>query len=271
MRRIPIVLFLALLVVAGLAAPATAAPVRPLTVLSFNIHHAAGPDGVYDLDRVAEEIRRSRAAVIGLQEVDRHWGERSQWADQPAELAARLGMHVVYGANLDREPPAPGQPRRQYGTALLSRYPIVSWRNTPLPKARPQEEQRGLLEAVVDVAGVRVRVMTTHFQHDNAASRVLQADVVASAVRASREPVVLTGDLNARPEAPEIKVLTALLDDTHERAGRGDGATYPVEEPTARIDYVLVGDALTRFSRVLPTEASDHRPVLAGLLTPDPR
>jgi endonuclease/exonuclease/phosphatase family metal-dependent hydrolase len=267
MRRTLLVIVMALCTVLGLTAPAAATvAVRPLTVLSFNIHHAAGPDGVFDLDRLAGEIRRTRADVVGLQEVDRHFGERSKWTDEPAELARRLGMHVVYGANLDLEPPAPGQPRRQYGTAILSRYPIISWRNTLLPKARPAEEQRGLLEAVVNVRGLKVRAMTTHFQHDNAESRVLQAAVVADLVRASREPVVLTGDLNAVPGTPEITTLTDLLTDTHERAGRGDGFTYPVEAPTARIDYVLTDNALPLRSKVLETASSDHRPVLANLL-----
>lgn len=261
MRRLSLVL---LLVLASLfaAAPTTAATARPLTVLSFNIHHAAGPDGVFDLDRLAAEIRRTRADVVGLQEVDRHYGERSGWTDEPAELASRLGMHVVYGANLDLEPPAPGLPRRQYGTAILSRYPILDRQNTLLPKGRPAEEQRGLLEAVVDVHGVRVRTMTTHLQHDDAGSRLLQARVVADAVRASAEPVVLTGDLNAVPTAPEVTELTALLADSHRR---GDGFTYPVETPAVRIDYVLT-DGLPVRSTVLPTAASDHRPVLATLV-----
>ena len=259
MRRFLLVLAVLAGAMLALAAPAAATPVRPVTVLSFNIHHGAGEDGVYDLDRVADEIRRTNADVIGLQEVDRHYGERSQWADQPAELAELLGMHVVYAANLDLEPPAAGQPRRQYGTAILSRYPILESRNTLLPKGRPGEEQRGLLEAVVNVRGVHVRVMNTHLQHDSAASRLLQAEVVADAVVASREPVVLTGDLNAVPTAPEITTLTAHLRDG------GDAFTYPADVPTARIDYVLT-TGLPLSSKVLPTEASDHRPVLASLV-----
>ncbi len=270
MRRLRLVLLLVAVAFAGLAAPATADPhgpsVRPLTVLSFNIHHAGGLDGVVDLDRLAAEIRRTHADVVGLQEVDRHYGERSDWADQPAELASRLGMHVVYGANLDLEPPAPGQPRRQYGTAILSRHPIVSWRNTLLPMVTPTEEQRGLLEAVVDVRGMKVRAMTTHLQHDSAESRLRQAGVVAAAVAASVEPVVLTGDLNATPEKPEIATLTEVLADSHVRAGRGDGFTYPAEGPTARIDYVLTTNALPVYSAVLGTESSDHFPVFARLV-----
>jgi endonuclease/exonuclease/phosphatase family metal-dependent hydrolase len=258
MRRLLLVLAVLASATLAIVTPAAATPARTLTVLSFNIHHGAGEDGVFDLDRVADEIRRTRAEVIGLQEVDRHYGERSAWTDQPAELAERLGMHVVYGANLDLEPPAAGQPRRQYGTAILSRYPILDWQNTFLPKGIPAEEQRGLLEAVVNVRGVHVRVMNTHLQHNSADSRLLQAKVVADAVVAAKEPVVLTGDLNAVPTAPEITTLTAHLRDG------GNAFTYPADVPTARIDYVLT-NGLPLYSKVLPTAASDHRPVLTAL------
>ena len=259
----------ALLAVFMLASPLPASPASPpLDVLSFNIHHAAGVDGVFDLDRLAAEIHHTHADVVGLQEVDRHYGARSEWTDGPAELARRLGMHVVFGANLDLEPPSPGAPRRQYGTAILSRYPIATWRNTLLPKGDPAEEQRGLLEAVVVVHGRPLRVMTTHFQHDSASARLLQASTVATYVRASREPVVLTGDLNAPPAEPEVTTLTDLLTDTHAAVGRGDGFTHPAEAPTARIDYVLTSLRPVR-STVLPTASSDHRPVLTRLLTYD--
>lgn len=265
MRLVPLIV---ILLVLGFAVPASAVGGRPMTVLSFNIHHAAGPDGVFDLSRLAAEIRASRADVVGLQEVDRHYGERSEWTDEPAELASRLGMHVVFGANLDLEPPAPGQPRRQYGTAVLSRYPIVSWRNTLLPKGNPAEEQRGLLEAVLDVRGHSVRVMSTHLQHDSAATRLLQAEAVASAVSSDPGPVVLTGDLNAAPDQPEITTLTALMTDTFAKTGHGDGYTHPVESPMHRIDYVLTQDVRPVRSEVLPTESSDHLPVLTKVLLP---
>ena len=258
MRRLLILLAVFAGATLALTTSAAATPARTLTVLSFNIHHGAGEDGVFDLDRLAGEIRRTHADVIGLQEVDRHYGERSGWTDEPAELAARLGMHVVYGANLDLEPPAAGQPRRQYGTAILSRYPILNWRNTLLPKGNPADEQRGLLDAVVNVRGVTVRVLNTHLQHDSADSRLLQAKVVAGAVVASQEPVVLTGDLNATPDTPEITTITAHLRDG------GNAFTYPAPVPTARIDYVLT-DGFPLYSKVLPTAASDHRPVLTAL------
>jgi endonuclease/exonuclease/phosphatase (EEP) superfamily protein YafD len=103
-----------------------------------------------------------------------------------------------------------------------------------------------------------VRVLNTHLQHDSAGARLLRAKVVADTVVASREPVALTGDLNATPDAPEITTITAHLRDG------GRAGTHPADVPTARIDYVLT-DGLPLFSKVLPTAASDHRPVLTAL------
>jgi endonuclease/exonuclease/phosphatase family metal-dependent hydrolase len=252
-RRILLVLVVAASACLGVAPVALAGPRRELLVLTFNIRHGAGLDGVVDLARVAAEIRLSGASVVGLQEVDRHFDARSGFADQPAELARMLDMQLAYAPNVD----LPGATRRQYGTAILSRFPIVSVRHTLLPS---DQEQRGLLEAVIDVRGTAVRFMTTHLDVNSAAVRLRQARVVEAAVARSAEPVVLTGDLNTSPGAPEVTTLTGLLTDTH--AG-GGGLTIPSDTPTARIDYVL--SAFGGTCTVPVTMASDHRPVLATL------
>jgi endonuclease/exonuclease/phosphatase family metal-dependent hydrolase len=246
------------------AAPATAARDRSFEVVTYNIHHAVGVDGQLSLERIARQIDATGAEVALLQEVDRHFGARSQYIDEPAWLARRLGMHVVYGANLDLEPEAPGNPRRQYGTAILSRFPIVSWRNTLLP--RPENgEQRGLLEAVVQHRGTRVRIANTHLQHNSAVERLAQSQRIAELLAPAPEPVVLGGDLNALPAAPELAPLFARFQDAWAK-GRGDAFTYPAEAPSARIDYVLASpDVTVRWARVVSTLGSDHLPLVAGV------
>ncbi len=261
MRRPLLVLLVAAAACLGVAPAALAGPGRAMVILTFNIRHGAGLDGVVDLARVAAEIRLSGADVVGLQEVDRHFDARSGFADQPAQLAQMLDMQLAYAPNVDLEPSAPGAPRRQYGTAILSRFPIVSVRHTLLPSAA--DEQRGLLEAVLDVGGTAVRFMTTHLDVVSADVRLRQAGTVAAAVARSAEPVVLTGDLNATPDAPEVTTLTALLADTHPGGG---GFTIPSDVPAARIDYVL--SALGGTCTVPATEVSDHRPVLATVAVP---
>ena len=267
----------AVVIVVVVAAMATAASAevhprdRELTVMTFNIHHGVGADGQLDLGRIADVIRSSGADVVALQEVDRHFGERSAFADQAAELGRALHMHVAYGANLDLEPLVPGQPRRQYGNAVLSRHRIRSSRNILLP--RPDgEEQRGLLEVDLRVRGVPVRVYATHLQHNSAESRRLQAEAILQALTSSDSSTVLLGDLNAQPEDPEIVLLLQELVDAWMQAGLGPGYTYSATDPHARIDYVLHSDdVVSRVAAVLATDVSDHLPVVVTVVLPGHR
>jgi endonuclease/exonuclease/phosphatase family metal-dependent hydrolase len=277
-RRIrrPLVLItsavLVLVTMAAEASPAAAQrPDRPLRVATFNIHHGAGLDGLVDLERIASVVEQGGAEVVGLQEVDRHFGERSNFVDQATWLAERLDMRVVFGANLDFDPLAPGAPRRQYGTAILSRYRIREWQNTLLP--RPEGgEQRGLLEAKISVRGVRVRVFNTHLQHTSQVERLAQVARIKEVLAVTSESVVLLGDLNATPETPEIAAITEDLADSWVEAGVGDGFTYDAATPHARIDYVLSSpDIVARTAVVVSTDASDHLPVVVDLALPGSR
>src|SRR5690606_17836494 len=182
----------------------TGRPNRTLRLATFNIHHGASPDDVLDLERTASVIRAMRVDVVGLQEVDRHWGERSDFVDQAAWLGRRLGFHHAYGANLDEDPPEPGRPRRQYGTAILSRWPILRARNTFLPRFE-DHEQRGLLEALIRVRDRRIRFACTHLQHNDERERQAQAEAIVDLLGgADLQRTVLVGDLNAVPDTPEI-------------------------------------------------------------------
>lgn len=244
----------------------------PLAVASFNIHHGVGLDGRLDLDRTTDVIRRTRAELVGLQEVDRHLSLRSGWVDQAGWLADRLGMDVVYGANIDLDPDDPGDPdapRRRYGNALLSAHRIRSWHNVPLPGS-DGAEPRGLLVAHVDVAGTAVTVGTTHLQNRSQPERLAQAErivdvLVLDAVHAPA-PTLLLGDMNASPDSPEVRALTDVFVDTWAAGGSGPGLTFDAATPHARIDYVLASPGLVPISaRVMPTDGSDHYPVVVEL------
>jgi endonuclease/exonuclease/phosphatase family metal-dependent hydrolase len=241
---------------------------RELRVASFNIHHGVGLDGVLDLARIAAVVEQTGAGVVGLQEVDNHWSARSNFVDQATWLAERLGMHVAFGANLDLDPPAPGAPRRQFGTAILSAYRIRAQTNTLLPRPLGGE-QRGLLEVLTKVRGIPVRVFNTHLQHDSQVERLAQVDQIRQVLSTANESVILLGDLNATPDTPEIAGLTDLLVDAWVTAGVGDGFTFDAATPHARIDYVMSsGNVVARTAAVLTTDAADHLPVVADLALP---
>ncbi|MFJ8870486.1 endonuclease/exonuclease/phosphatase family protein [Streptomyces sp. NPDC102473] len=274
-RTLPVLAAAVAFAAAGSAAPASAADggsgpgARVLDVMSFNIHHAQGTDGVLDVERIARVVRGSGADVVGLQEVDHHYSARSEWADQSAELAEALGYHVVFGANIDNAPPAGGEHRVQYGTAILSRYPITASDNTWLFRS-PGQEQRGLLHATIDVHGKKVEFYDTHLSASSQTDRLRQTDQVVDLIGA-RKPGILVGDFNALPSAPESQPLQKAYSDAWARSPhpRGDGATHPSEAPTARIDVVYTtGGVIPLVTRVVGSDpaASDHLPLLSKVL-----
>ena len=238
-----------------------------IRIATFNIHHGAGPDDVLDLEHTAEVIAATDADVVAVQEVDRHFRDRSDWKDQAGELARMLAMRVVFGANIDLDPLEPGQPRRQYGCAILTQGAILSWRNTWLPKY-PTSEQRGLLEAVVQIHGTRLRVATTHMQHTDDAEWQEQADAIVDLLAGSPEPVFLTGDTNAVPEFPGMTTFTSRFTDVWAAVGIGEGLTTS----HWRFDYIFTPpNADIRHAWLICTDASDHLPLVADVVLPETR
>jgi endonuclease/exonuclease/phosphatase family metal-dependent hydrolase len=154
--------------------------------VTYNIQYGLGKDNRYDLARIAREVEN--ADVICLQEVERHW-QRSGCVDAPAVLGSHLPEHHwVYGANLDmdasyRDPAGRlVNRRRQFGTMILSRSPIVSSRNHLLPKYGTLTQhsiQQGALEAVIvtERAGP-VRVYSVHLSHLSIAARMPQIEAL---------------------------------------------------------------------------------------------
>ncbi|MFJ3090625.1 endonuclease/exonuclease/phosphatase family protein [Streptomyces sp. NPDC086838] len=280
-RRTVEVLVAAGLLGAVLAPPASAAghgpgPSVPLRVATYNIHAGAGTDNVFDLDRQVAALRALDADVIGLQEVDVRWGDRSEWRDLAAELGRRLRMHVSFAPIYSLDPVVPGDPRREFGVAVLSRYRIVSAENHDLTRLSTQDPNPvpapapGFGEVVLKVRGLPVHVYATHLDYRADPSvRVAQvADtrrIMAEDQRAERRPVrqILLGDFNAPPTAPELAPLWKELTDIEP-----GGPTYPAQDPVQRIDYVAVSKDTVRVrsAAVAETLASDHRPVVADLL-----
>jgi endonuclease/exonuclease/phosphatase family metal-dependent hydrolase len=217
---------------------------RRFSVLTFNIHGGRTDHGL-DLDAVVAEIRGARADVVLLQEVDRNLA-RTGFLNQPAMLAEALGMSVYYRANVR-------------SNAILTRFPVMEWSSTALPRW-PGKEERRLVHASVLVEGQAVHVFNTHLDHTSVALRLAQIRAVQSVVsRYADAPMVLGGDLNAIPGGPVLTTLRSDLRDAWPAAGEGSGNTVPAHDPRRRIDYLLHNSWLSMHAgEVLPTRASDH-------------
>ena len=213
----------------------------PMKLASYNIQYGTGRDGIYDLARAVQAVKD--ADIIALQEVERNW-KRSDMVDQPAAIAALMPDHFwVYGAPFDvdasdRDPQGRAiNRRRQFGLMILSRWPILSSRLHPLPKADCGDEYNlatGALEAVIDGPQGAFRLYDVHLGHLGAGERLTQIAYLRRVLRAAPEeggawsgreddsvhwetegppppmpqPVVLMGDFNAIPGSAEHATLS---------------------------------------------------------------
>ena len=246
----------------------SSSPTATLRVMTYNIHAGHG-----DLDRVARTIHALSPDIVGLEEVDVHWAERSGFVDQASRLAESLRMSVRFAPIYALPGATDTAPKREFGVALLSRYPIVAWENDTLTRLSTQAENPvatrmpGLLVATVDVRGTRVRVFVTHldYRKDPSVRRTQVAEMLAR-IGAVDSPTLLLGDMNASPDAPELQPLFARMHDSWLTTA-GPGFTYPADTPTERIDYVFVSPNAKVDTAFVATavNASDHRPVVVDL------
>ncbi len=251
----------------------------PLRVMTYNIHAGAGEDNVFDLSRTAAMIAAQHPDVVGLQEVDVHWDTRSDFVDEARDLADRLHMRAFFGPIYDLPGTNPGDPRRQYGVAILSRYPIWYARNyeitrlsTQDPNPTPQPAP-GFPGVLLNVRGALVQVYDTHLDYraDPAVREAQVADMLAI-LHAHPGQKLLLGDFNAEPDAAELAPLWGPLVDVLAEVPGAAKPTYPAITPVKRIDYVTVSPGIRICGGYVPettvggTQASDHRPVVADLI-----
>jgi endonuclease/exonuclease/phosphatase family metal-dependent hydrolase len=215
-----------------------------LRLVTYNIQWGKGRDGVVDLERIARIV--GDADVIALQEVERNWRDMDH-ADQVSRLTALLhGHHPAFCTAVDFHNRAAPPTRRQYGLMVLSRWPVLSVRSWPLPRATvlgQVSDPSILMECVIDHPDTPFRLYVTHLNWVSARARMRQAEVIlrivaealldgppitgpgapdsdfgADWMMVSRAelpsmpaPAILTGDFNMTPASPEYATLCGPL------------------------------------------------------------
>lgn len=251
-----------------------------MRIATFNILHGHSPeDDRVDVDRLADAVKSLDADVLGLQEVDRDQ-PRSMNADLTAVAAEAMGaVDSQFVAALSGTPggtwmAATGedQPGSSYGIALLSRFPVESWRVVRLPTLRSRvpvwfpgerrpkvvsDEPRVAVAAVIEGPAGPMTVATTHLSFVPGWNS-LQLRRLVKALAGTREPLVLTGDLNLEPrQVARAGGLRSIA----------TAATFPADSPARQLDHVLVRGPL---AAVGPAEAprlplSDHRALVVAV------
>lgn len=219
-----------------------------IKVMTYNIRHGRGLDGKVNLTRIAEDIRLSRADLVGLQEVDR-FNIRSGFKDQAKVLAELTGMNWSFSPSLKLG-------FTQYGNAILSKYPIVSNEVYSLPGIK---EARSLQKAVIRYGQKDVIVYNTHLGV-YAAEREQQLPMISDIVLNTEGPAVFLGDFNMESNH---SLMEKIL-------GRWQKVKLKVQSATVlsglEIDHIFVNHRPQVFDAwTMTSDASDHTPVIAEL------
>lgn len=226
-----------------------------LRVMTYNIRHGQGMDDRISLERVAMNIVTAGADLCGIQEVDRYM-PRSGMCDQARKLAKLCGMYDVFASNLNMSFFA------TYGTAILSRWPIIYSHNYSLPGTG---EPRGLLKTVVLNKQQEISFFTTHLGLKEQ-ERVEQAHFIKQIISDCQTPVIFTGDLN---ESVDGKVAEILLTGNMQNclpAGERQVPTFSSTNPQKQIDFIFVnGPWVVEDVWAVTSKASDHLPLVVAL------
>ena len=221
-----------------------------------------------DYQLIADMMKEIDADAICMNELDNNTN-RTRHVYQLKHFASLMGSwDFEYGAAM----PYDGG---EYGDAVLSKHPIIETRSYRLPCAASQPgEDRSLCVIRVEIDGKDLYVASTHLDHlSGDASRLVQANEIRRIRDTELDgDLILAGDLNAIPSSNVIATMTAFLTNV----GTIDQYTFPSENPTRKIDYILYAPIghfgvqnCTVVSRsdqqVDGVDASDHRPVVADI------
>ena len=225
-------------------------------VMTYNIRHGVGMDNKLDLPRIAEVIQREKADIVALQEVDKGVARTSR-RDLTTELAKLTGMTGVFSNNHKYQ-------GGDYGNAILSRFPVLQQTNFHYQMIRPNE-QRGVLQLVLDVHGKKLLFMCTHidYRQEDEERKMNVVELKGIVAAHAKMPIILCGDFNSTPDSKIHEMAKKFLADSWELIGSGVGSTFPSDKPDRRIDYIWISPESIRPIKIwVPkSDASDHVPV----------
>lgn len=244
-----------------------------LRFATYNIHGGWGMDKVLDLKRIAGVIKNMDVDFIAINEIDSNCG-RSEFADQPAELAELLSMNHYFAPALEMRSdrfPEQGDEIGLYGVAFYTPHPVTVIKQIMLPGLKEMEPRTAVIVRVD--APRKFYAIVTHFcwepkyeQYRVSSVEAINAEAEALRTREPDVPVILLGDLNAEPYSAPIEKLRQSWVIANEGNFQ---ATHPADAPREIIDYIMFfrqDDACWQNVQIVPeTVASDHRPLKADL------
>ena len=233
---------------------------RIVKVLTFNILHGSTTNGDFDLDVLADLIRRTDADLVALQEVD-FKTNRAKKYDLVTELGWRTQMAPLFGSAMPHD-------GGEYGEGVLSKYSFQATKNIGLPFVEGQEPRAALQVEVLLPSSDTIVFIGTHLSHEGPEGRILQVEKINQLISEGGKPTILAGDLNDVPGSQPIKILEQKWTATYDK--NNPGGTYSSVKPERKIDYIMVYPAerweVLEREVICDSIASDHCVYLVTLL-----
>ena len=162
---------------------------KVITAGIWTIHFSLDNDMWSSERRIRDLIKELEVDVVGLLETDLQriiMGNR----DTTQFLSEDLGMYVDYG---------PGPNKHTWGSALLSKFPILNSTHHLLPS--PIGELAPAIHATLDAYGEHVDVVVFHSgQEEDPEDRRQQSEYLAKVMRDSPRPLILLSYLVITPQ-----------------------------------------------------------------------
>lgn len=262
-----------------------------LRIMTFNIHYGTTIDNIFDIEAIAQDIKKSNADIVCLQEVAQNWDSSSQYKDLIKIISEITGMEYhycpIYNKTSSR---GPEYPREMFGVAILSKYKISEKYNHIISrwssqKGDPQPGEPGFPsqfpgfgQIIIDLGDDRrFQVYNTHLDYRaeipkglNTTMRAIQVKEMLRIMQLDKYPTVLTGDFNANKEAKDVfDPLLNVLDDKWDVKSKGQGYTFDCRNPSNRIDYIFINRGFNievKDMMLINTQTSDHLPVVYDLV-----
>ena len=246
----------------------TSAPTpSEIKVISYNIRWRSGDDLQKIIKLLQEDREIGGAAILALQEVDRH-KKRTGHNNTVKTIAEALGMHYAWAA----PPTAKPTDEEETGVAVLSIYPLSDVRRIVLPHAGPNSRRRVALGATVEMPDRDLRVYSAHAETRIKLGKKLEqykAVLDDLATFPADMPALVMGDFNTWEPNAGGKV-TKLFSQAGMKTPFGGQSTFQQKilfvPLKLKLDWVwLRGLEAATFGIDREVEISDHWPLWTNI------
>jgi len=207
------------------------------------------------IEAIADAIRRNNPDLVALQEVERF--TELNPGDTPAILAEMTGLK--YHAFIHALDIRSGG---DYGNVILSKYPILEERSFRLG-IPGRDYMRSFGYVRIRKQGHDICFATTHLDHKADDSlRIAQIREILRLTEHINIPIILGGDMNARPEEAPIQLLASKFN-----VGNSCSELTTDDDGGKTIDYLMYTpesafEVISHEVDYAAAKASDHYPVL---------